>query len=105
VPDRVVRFTESFFQDLDSQLPDERSADGVPSRTDFLLHDVPRLRDRLAQDFEANTLPAVGNEPVRVMIERGVLVPEVALYAYLGGDDTVLLIAIELNVTFETDEQ
>jgi hypothetical protein len=105
VPDRVVRFTESFFEDLDRQLPGERSADGVPSRTDFLLHDVPRLRDRLAQDFEANTLAALGNEPIRVMIGRGVLVPEVALYAYLVGDDTVLVIAIELNVTFEADEQ
>ena len=62
-----------------------------------MLHDLPRLRDRLAQDFEANTLPAVGNEPIRVMIERGLLVPEVALYAYLGTDDTVHVIAVEFE--------
>jgi hypothetical protein len=105
VPDRVVRFTELFFADLDSQLPDERTTSGLPSRTDFLLHDLPRLRDRLAQDFEANTLTAVGNEPIRVMIERGLLVPEVALYAYLGTDDAVHVIAVELNTFTGVDEE
>ena len=105
MPDRVVRFTELFFADLDSQLPDERTAAGVPSRTDFLLHDLPRLRDRLAQDFEANTLPAIGNEPIRVMIERGLLVSEVALYAYLGSDDAVHVIAVELNSSTGIDEE
>lgn len=69
MPDRVVRFTESFFVDLDSQLPDVRLSEGLPSRTDFLLHDLPRIRDRLSRDFEGNTLSAVGYEPVRILFD------------------------------------
>ena len=37
--DRLVRFLESFFDDLDRQLPPDRGADGTPSATDFLLYD------------------------------------------------------------------
>ncbi len=34
---RVVRFAESFFANLDEQLPAERTGDGRPSVTDYLL--------------------------------------------------------------------
>ncbi len=102
MPHRVVRFTEPCFADLDSQLSDERTATD-PSKSDFRLHDVPRLGDRLAQEFEANTLPAVGNEPIRVLIEHGLLVAEMALYAYLGNDDVVPVIAVELETSIGTD--
>ena len=104
MPDRVVRFTESFFVDLDSQLPDVRSPEGLPSRTDFLLHDLPRLRDRLSRDFEGNTLSAVGYEPVRILIEAGILVAEVALYAYLRDDDAVEVVAVELQLSTEPND-
>jgi len=35
--ERLVRFRQTFFDDLDSLLPDERGRDGRPSATDFLL--------------------------------------------------------------------
>lgn len=41
VADRVVRFHPTFFDDLDELLPSERSANGLPSTTDFLLYDLP----------------------------------------------------------------
>jgi hypothetical protein len=55
VPERQVRFTEQFFNRLDWLLPDERGADGAPSVTDFLLLDLPPVRDDLATNFEATT--------------------------------------------------
>jgi hypothetical protein len=47
LPERQVRFTEQFFNRLEWLLPGERAADGMPSITDFLLFDLPRVRDRL----------------------------------------------------------
>ena len=97
MPDRVVRFERSFFDDLDRQLPAERSSVGQPSATDFLLHDVPRLRDRLAEDFEGNTLPVEGHRPIRVLIAAGSLVSSIALYAYVDRSDTVAVIALDVE--------
>ncbi len=52
---RQVRVTEQFFDRLDELLPGQRSATGTPSATDFLLHDMPRIIDLLA-DHEGTTL-------------------------------------------------
>jgi hypothetical protein len=48
VTERSVRFTEGFFDRLEELLPTERGADGTPSITDFLVFEIPGLRDRLA---------------------------------------------------------
>ncbi|MEQ1700155.1 MAG: hypothetical protein ABMA25_08595, partial [Ilumatobacteraceae bacterium] len=58
------------------------------SATDFLLFDLPPLRDRLARDYEGQTLPT-DDDAVRVCISRGVLVQSVALFAQLAVDDAV----------------
>lgn len=50
VPERQVRFTEQFFDRLDTLLPSERGADGTPSVTDSVLLDLPAVRDRVAAD-------------------------------------------------------
>lgn len=56
---RLVRVAPSFFDRLDELLPGERTAAGQASATDFLLHELPRIIDRLAQDYESVTLAAV----------------------------------------------
>ena len=94
---RPIRFQQSFFDDLDSQLPAERTADGLPSATDFLLYDLPRLRDLLARDFERNTHPVDGAEPVRVLIQAGTLVRSVAMYAISTPDGAVDVIAVDID--------
>lgn len=95
--DRPVRFTDSFFDRLDTLLPDERSADGTPSATDFLVFDIPPLRDRLARNFEGETLPTV--EPsIRVCIGGGVLVRHVALFAQLDADGSVGVVWLSLDM-------
>ena len=91
MPERQVRFTHTFFERLDDSLPDERGADGSPSATDFLLYELPRIRDLLAADFEGNTLPA-DEPPVRVFVGAGALVESVALYAIVAPDGAVEVI-------------
>src|SRR5262249_36836170 len=73
VPDRQVRFTEQFFDQLDELLPTERGADGTPSVTDFLVFDLPSIRDSLARDFVGRTL-ATGDPDVRVYVGSGALI-------------------------------
>jgi hypothetical protein len=53
--ERLVRFLPQFFDELDNQLSGERGSDGAPSAADFLLYDLPSMRDRLASGFERNT--------------------------------------------------
>lgn len=83
--DREVRFTERFFDRLDLLLPAERGADGTPSVTDFLVFDLPAVRDDLARDFEGRTLPT-DDPDVWVYIGTGVLVGAFAVYVALEGD-------------------
>jgi hypothetical protein len=86
VTERQVRFTEQFFSRLDWLLPEERGADGTPSITDFILHELPRVRDRLATEFESTTLPTA--EPgVRVFVGAGSVVPSFAIYVALEQGD------------------
>jgi hypothetical protein len=51
----LVRVALSFFDRLDELLRPERTAEGTPSTTDFLLHEIPPIIDRLAQDYETAT--------------------------------------------------
>ena len=48
--ERSVRLTEGLFDRLEELLPAERGADGTPSITDFLVFEIPGLRDGLAAD-------------------------------------------------------
>lgn len=84
---RQVRVAPSFFDRLDELLPEERSAVGVPSTADFLLHELPTLIDVLALDYEQATLAVKGVPEVRVLIATGLLVARLALYVVLGVDD------------------
>jgi hypothetical protein len=97
MPDRLVRFTQSFFDRLDELLPASRGADGTPSATDFLLYELPRIRDLLARDFEANTLAVEEVPGVCVFIGTGVLVHAVALYAVIAADGAVEVIYLSID--------
>lgn len=93
MPDRIVRFAPQFFDRLDELLPAERSPDGAPSAADFLLYDLPRIRDQLASDFEGNTLPA-DETPLRVWVGSGVVVSNAAIFAYVDDENTVEVISL-----------
>ena len=95
--DRPVRFTEDFFDRLDVLLPERRSADGTLSVTDFLLFDLPPIRDKLAGDFKGETLPT-DDAGIRVYVGHGVLVRHVAVFARLDNDGSVEVFWLSLDV-------
>jgi hypothetical protein len=88
VPEREVRFTEQFFDRLDWLLPEERSSMGEPSVTDFLLMELPTIRDLLSSRFEDVTV-ATSDPDVRVCVVTGVLVKAVAVFASIDQRDRV----------------
>ena len=96
--ERRVRFTDQFFDRLDVLLPFERDDSGTPSVTDFLVLEAPRLRDRLATDFEGSTMPT-GDPDVRVAIGAGTIIPYLALYAYIADDGAVEVFWLSLDFT------
>ena len=94
---RPVRVSAAFFRRLDELLPSQRTATGGPSATDFLLHDMPRIIDRLAADFEEATLPVDEEPRVRMLIASGSLVAFVVVYATIAADGAVEILELELE--------
>ena len=86
--DRVVRFTEQFFSRLEVLLGEERSADGSPSITDFLVFDLPGVHGKLARDVYDETLPT-GEQGIRVYIGFGAMVSTFAIYVRVANDGAV----------------
>jgi hypothetical protein len=94
---RVVRVAPSFFDRLDQLFPEERSGDGAPSATDFLLHDLPNIIDALASNFIGRTAPLQGREPIRVYLTGSILVSFAAIYAAESADSSVDLLWIDID--------
>ena len=95
---RSVRFTEDFFARLELLLPEERDDDGTPSVTDFLVFDIPPIRDKLARHFEAETLQT-DDAQVRVYIGGGILVRHIAVFVTLGEDGGVEAFWITIDLS------
>lgn len=96
-PRRQVRVTEHFFVRLDELLPDSRTADGGPSATDFILHDMPAIIDRLADDYEGSTLPVDGTPQIRMLIAAGMLVPFFVVYATIAPDNAIEILYLDID--------
>jgi hypothetical protein len=92
---RTVVFEDEFFERLNDLAPVERSATGVPSRTDFLAYDISPLMDLLAEDYERFTLPVAGSH-LRVLVQSGRFVRAIVLWTELL-DETVRVFDIELD--------
>ncbi len=69
--DRPVRATEDFIDDIDRQFSDERGPQGQPSRSDFYTYDMLEIRDRFAQQWDAQAELVAGRPDYRVVIVRG----------------------------------
>ncbi len=96
-PRRVVRVTQQFFDRLDELFPSSRGADGEPSATDFLLHELPTVIDRLAEDFEGASVSVSDGSEVRAFISDGTLVAYFAVYAVLDEQDSVEIVYLEVD--------
>ena len=94
---RDVRVTQQFFNRLDELFPPHRGGDGSPSATDFLLHEMPNIIEKLAVDFEAATAPSNLEPDVRVLVGSAILVPLLAVYAALDGDGGVEIFYLDIT--------
>lgn len=83
---RQVTVTDDFFDRLEILLPAERVGEGVPSRTDFLMYELPAIIDQLADDLEVVTSPASPGSTLRVYVSAGIMVDFLAVYARLVND-------------------
>ncbi len=95
---RIVRTSTWFYEDLDRQLGVDRGTDGKPSAHDFLVHELLRVVEVFAMDFDSlpehlDQLPGC-----RVLITPGFLVPAFSVVGRLAPDDGVDLIALELDL-------
>jgi hypothetical protein len=86
-----------FFTSLDEQLLAERPRDGQPSVTDFLVFDVPTIRDRLAEDLEGCTTTVPPGHRVLAYIGSGILVSYFIAYVILRSDEVVEVVDIEID--------
>ena len=93
---RTVRVTQPFFDQLDELLPAARTASGKPS-ADFLLHEMTSVIDELADDSDRGTSPVPDQPGVRMFISAGVLVPFLAVYAVVGPDDSIDIVALAIE--------
>ncbi len=94
---REVRVAEQFFDRLDELFPNERSPTGGPSATDFLLHEMPHIIDRLAEDLERSTHEIDGAPTVRTLVTSGSLVRFIAIYVTLAPDGSVSVIWLDID--------
>jgi len=94
---RQVRATPAFFDQLDAQLPAERTA-RRPSRSDFDAYDLLPVVDRFASGWD--TLPELipGRPEYRVLISTGQVVPALTVIGQLAPDGAVELIRVEIDL-------
>ena len=61
----------------------------ISSFTNFLLHEMPPIIEKLAADFEGTTTPLPNGSTMRALVATGLLVPLLAVYAELADDGSV----------------
>lgn len=98
-PRRRVRVAESFFEQLDELLPQDRGPHGDPSATDFLVIDLPSIVDEFATGFDA--LPEVieGVPSARMLIKVGRLVGRFVVFGLEAADGSIDLIGLDLDLS------
>lgn len=98
-PDRrAVRITPDFFDDLDAQLRDSRGPNGEPSRHDFQVHELLRVAERFAVDWDVLPPLIPGRSDYRILTAAGLLVPRFAVVGQLASDGAVELVQLDIDL-------
>lgn len=94
---RTVRVSPAAFDQLDSQLPQDRGPRGEASVGDFIVLELPAVVERFASGFE--DLPEIieGTPGGRMLIAPGLLVRAYVVYGILLDDDTVEIVGISID--------
>jgi hypothetical protein len=98
---REVRVRAEFFGELESKLKAFKDIGRlpVPSPNNFLLHELPRIIDQLAEDYEGNTRPLEEHPFVRMWLDQGRFCTLIGVFATLADHDgavEILSVDIEL---------
>lgn len=96
-PRREVRATQAFFEELDTQLGDERGSNGEPSSYDFQSHELFAIVERFAQDWDRLAELIPGRSDYRVLIGAGMVVRAFVVTGQLAADGAVELVGIEID--------
>ena len=94
---REVRANQAFFEELDSQLGDERGPHGEPSSYDFQSHELLTIVERFAEDWDRLPELIRGRRDYRVLVGSGMLVRAYVVTAQLAADGAIELIGIEID--------
>ncbi|MEO1061347.1 MAG: hypothetical protein AAFZ07_08000 [Actinomycetota bacterium] len=94
---REVRVAESFFEELDVQLGQERGPNGEPSATDFLVFDLPSIVERFATAFDELPEVMAGLSAARMYIGSSALLPAFVVHGLELEDGIVVLVGIEID--------
>ena len=94
---RVVRVSQAFFDQLDSQLRPERGPAGQPSAHDFVVIELPVVIERFAMGFETLPEAIAGVPSARMLIAPGLLVRAFAAHGTLLHDDSIELVGITID--------
>jgi hypothetical protein len=94
---RIVRATAGFFEDLDRQLGSERGPNGEPSTNDFQVHELLRIVDRFATEFDDLPELIPGRHDYRLLIAAGLLVPAYSVIGQLAPDGAVELVQLDID--------
>ncbi len=96
---RTVRVSESFFEQLDDILGEDRGSDGsLPSSTDFLVIELPAIVELFATSFDLLPETISGVSAGRMLIGSGALVYAFVVFGLLVSQDTVELIGIDIDL-------
>ena len=94
---REVRVTESFFDELDTQLGNQRGRVGEPSATDFIVVDLPRIVDEFAARFDDLPEAIPGVSAARMLIGTGSLVKAYVVHGIETSIGVIELVGVELD--------
>lgn len=94
---RTVRVSPAAFDQLDSQLPQDRGPLGEASIGDFIVLELPAVVERFASGFDG--LPEIieGTPGARMLIAQGLLVRAYVVYGVVLDDDTVEIVGISID--------
>ena len=99
---RTVRVDQAFFDDLDLDLDldlgSDRGSNGEPSRTDFIVFDLPTIVEEFAESFDALPIAFPARPDYRVLVVGGTLVAASVVVGQLVADDSIVLLGSELDL-------
>ena len=95
---REVRATQASFEELDSQLGDERGPSGEPSSYDCQSHELPAIFDRFAQERDRLPELILDRSDYRVLVGSGRLMRAYVVTGQLAPDGAVEFVGSEIDV-------